>query len=81
MFDEEENEDNEGMSDARFNSELKRFEEMMMEVAKKDEAQFELKNFFDSLNRIGNIPVSLGRWEMTGDPSQLNEIRANYKPL
>ena len=56
-------------------------EEMMMEVAKKDEAQFELKNFFDSLNRIGNIPVSLGRWEMTGDPSQLNEIRANYKPL
>ena len=56
-------------------------EEMMMEVAKKDEAQFELKNFFDSLNRIGNIPVSLGRWEMTGDPSQLNEIIANYKPL
>ena len=56
-------------------------EEMMMEVAKKDEAQFELKNFFDSLNRIGNIPVSLGRWEMTGDPSQLDEIRANYKPL
>lgn len=56
-------------------------EEMMMEVAKKDEAQFELKNFFDSLNRIGNIPVSLGRWEMTGDSSQLDEIRANYKPL
>lgn len=56
-------------------------EEMMMEVAKKDEAQFELKNFFDSLNSIGNIPVSLGRWEMTGDPSQLDEIRANYKPL
>lgn len=56
-------------------------EEMMMEVAKKDETQFELKNFFDSLNRIGNIPVSLGRWEMTGDPSQLNEIRAHYKPL
>ncbi len=56
-------------------------EEMMMEVAKKDETQFELKNFFDSLNRIGNIPVSLGRWEMTDDPSQLSEIRANYKPL
>ena len=56
-------------------------EEMMMEVAKKDETQFEIKNFFDSLNRIGNIPVSLGRWEMTGDPSQLNEIRAHYKPL
>lgn len=27
---------------------------------------FELKDFFDQLNAIGNIPISLGRWEMTG---------------
>ncbi|MFK7924924.1 MAG: hypothetical protein AB8H47_23400 [Bacteroidia bacterium] len=27
---------------------------------------FELKDFFDQLNAIGNIPMSLGRWEMTG---------------
>ena len=27
---------------------------------------FELKNFFDQLNAIGNIPISLGHWQMTG---------------
>ena len=27
---------------------------------------FSLKEFFDSLNSIGNIPISLGRWELTG---------------
>lgn len=27
---------------------------------------FELKDFFDRLNSIGNIPMALGQWEMTG---------------
>ena len=27
---------------------------------------FELSDFFDSINRIGNIPVALTQWEMTG---------------
>ncbi len=27
---------------------------------------FELKDFFDQLNSIGNIPISLGHWQMTG---------------
>ncbi len=27
---------------------------------------FEMKTFFDQLNSIGNIPISLGRWELTG---------------
>lgn len=27
---------------------------------------FELSNFFDSINRIGNIPIALTQWEMTG---------------
>jgi uncharacterized protein (DUF885 family) len=27
---------------------------------------FQLKDFFDQLNSIGNIPISLGHWEMTG---------------
>jgi hypothetical protein len=27
---------------------------------------FELREFFDRLNRIDSIPISLGRWEMTG---------------
>ncbi len=28
--------------------------------------EFVLKNFFDELNSIGNIPISLGRYQMTG---------------
>lgn len=31
----------------------------------KDE-EFKLKDFFDQLNSIGSIPISLGHWEMTG---------------
>lgn len=44
-------------------------EDAMAEFARKKELQkepFEMKNFFDQLNAIGNIPVSLGQWEMTG---------------
>lgn len=28
--------------------------------------EFKLADFFDELNAIGNIPISLGHWEMTG---------------
>jgi uncharacterized protein (DUF885 family) len=27
---------------------------------------FRLTDFFDGLNAIGNIPIALGHWEMTG---------------
>ncbi|MGI9531631.1 hypothetical protein [Lutimonas sp.] len=33
---------------------------------------FETKDFFDQLNSIGNIPISLGHWEMTGAKSFKN---------
>ncbi|MEL6810672.1 MAG: hypothetical protein AAFP76_05010 [Bacteroidota bacterium] len=36
---------------------------------------FELKDFFDTLNSIGNIPISLGHWQMTGVSTHLNNIR------
>ncbi len=29
-------------------------------------AEFQLKDFFDRLNAIDSIPISLARWEMTG---------------
>ncbi|WMN07931.1 hypothetical protein QYS48_30405 [Marivirga arenosa] len=35
---------------------------------------FELKNFFDTLNSIGNIPISLGHWQMTGSKQHLENI-------
>lgn len=44
-------------------------EEVMAEYARNLEADnepFELKNYFDGLNRIGSIPTTLGLWEMCG---------------
>jgi hypothetical protein len=36
---------------------------------------FELSEFFDSINRIGNIPVALTQWEMTGNSDHLMMMR------
>ena len=40
------------------------------------ERPFKLKNF-DELNVIGNIPISLGRFQMTGEEDQLVRMLAN----
>ncbi|ADR22913.1 hypothetical protein MATR_32380 [Marivirga tractuosa] len=39
-----------------------------------DEEPFQLKDFFDTLNSIGNIPISLGQWQMTGSKSHMEEV-------
>ncbi len=36
---------------------------------------FVTKDFFDTLNSIGNIPISLGHWQMTGNNEQLKTIK------
>jgi len=44
-------------------------EACLQDYARGLEAQgkpFVLKDFFDGLNSIGNIPIALGRWELTG---------------
>ena len=49
-------------------------EETMAAYARMKENQgvpFKLKDFFDELNAIGNIPISLGRLQMTGSEDQL----------
>lgn len=56
-------------------------EEMMMDVAKQQNKNFTLKMFFDALSTTGNIPVSLGRWEMTQDSSQIENIKNSFRPL
>ena len=56
----------------------------MTEVAlekEKSEQEFSLKNFFDTLSSIGNIPLSLGEWEMTGNAAAVNDIVKNFEPL
>ena len=55
-------------------------ENAMAEFARKTELkdeEFLVKNFFDSLNSIGNIPISLGHWEMTGDERQIKKYFFN----
>jgi len=52
-------------------------ENAMMEFARKKEAEgkpFEVKEFFDKLNSMGNIPISLGTWEMTGMDDDIQMI-------
>lgn len=42
---------------------------------KEDEGKpFQIREFMDRLNSIGNIPISLGHWEMTGQVEQLKNI-------
>ena len=50
-------------------------EETMADYARQLELEgeeFQLKNFFDKLNAIDSIPISLARWEMTGLDDQIN---------
>ena len=52
-------------------------EETMADYARLKEKQnepFELKLFFDELNAIGNIPISLGKFQMTHSENQLIEM-------
>ena len=59
-------------------------EQAMAEYARiKDEKgeEFELKDFLDRLNSIGNIPIALGQWEMTGIDDDIRMITEQFKPL
>jgi hypothetical protein len=52
-------------------------ENAMAEYAKKVEAageEFKVKDFFDRLNEIDNIPMTLGHWELTGDNGHLKQV-------
>ncbi|MAN59520.1 MAG: hypothetical protein CMC08_06760 [Flavobacteriaceae bacterium] len=56
----------------------------MADYAKLKEQQgepFRLKEFFDTLNSIGNIPISLGHWQMTGSKSHLAPVLETSKSL
>ncbi len=53
-------------------------ENAMAEFARMKESKkepFLMKDFFDQLNAIGNIPISLGHWQMTGKSEHLEKIK------
>lgn len=59
-------------------------EKAMTEVAlgrEKKGEEFSLKYFFDTLNSIGNIPISLGEWEMTGKASAVSAVVEKFEQL
>ena len=53
-------------------------ENAMAEYAKMKESEtedFVIREFFDTLNSIGNIPISLGHWQMTGSNVHLGYLK------
>ena len=53
-------------------------EEAMMEYARVKELEgepFKLKDFLDRLNAIGNIPIALGQWELSGIPLSIPMLK------
>jgi uncharacterized protein (DUF885 family) len=51
------------------------FEALMAEIAAREGRDFELKRFHDRFHAAGVIPISLIRWEMTGDESEVAAMR------
>jgi uncharacterized protein (DUF885 family) len=39
--------------------------------------EFQLKDFMDKLNSVGNIPIALSRWEMTGMTDEIDLMTAD----
>jgi hypothetical protein len=35
---------------------------------------FQIRDFLDQLNSIGNIPIALGHWQLTGDGQPVKQI-------
>jgi hypothetical protein len=40
-----------------------------------------MQRFFDEVNTVGMIPVSLVYWELTGDDRMIRELRNGSGPL
>jgi hypothetical protein len=59
-------------------------ERTLADFAKQREAAgeaFQMKEFFDRLNRIDSIPISLARWEMTGLDEDIRSMLQNEEAL
>jgi len=55
-------------------------EETMAQRARQLGDQFTMKRFFDEVNGVGMIPVSLVYWELTGDDRMIRELRNDATP-
>jgi len=48
-------------------------ENALAEYARIKGADFQIKDFLDQLNAMGNIPMALGQWELTGERPHIGE--------
>ncbi len=49
-------------------------EDLMRELAHRQDRDFTLKRYFDDVNGAGMIPVSLIRWQLTGNEDQIRAL-------
>lgn len=49
-------------------------ERLLADRSKQLDGKLPLKQFFDELNQAGNIPISLVRWQLTGDDSEIRML-------
>ncbi len=49
-------------------------EQLIGDLARQQGANFTLQSFTDAFNAAGMIPVTLIRWELTGDPSEVRRL-------
>ncbi|MEO7522303.1 MAG: DUF885 family protein [Gemmatimonas sp.] len=56
-------------------------EETMAERGRQLGGAFTMQRFFDEVNAVGMIPVSLIYWELTGDDRMIRELRPGARPL
>jgi hypothetical protein len=55
-------------------------EETMAERARQLGSEFTMQRFFDEMNAVGMIPVSLIHWELTGDDRMIRELTEELEP-
>lgn len=56
-------------------------EEVIAERARQLGDRFSLRRFFDEVDSVGMIPVSMIYWELTGDDRMVRELREGTGPL
>ncbi len=54
-------------------------DDLMRELAHQQGRDFTLKRYFDEVNGAGMIPVSMIRWQLTGDDDQIRALHGSSK--
>ena len=67
--------------DRNRNQKLDVYEDARESLERRAEDLLSQMTLEEKIHLLGNIPVSLGRWEMTQDSSQIENIKNSFRPL